>query len=227
MAPDGSGILQLTNDAFKDRGAAFMPDGRRIVFYSDRGGHYDLWSIDRDGSGLRRLTTTEGRYWPVPSPDGSRMVAADINTIQLYVYDASDFSKPPEVLPEFPAELRGVVFIPSHWSPDGKTLVGVSNPQLWTYSFDSKQYRRVSDSGSALVRWLPDSRRLLYVQRGRVVVVDAFGSSPPRDVFSIPGEGISVAVPGTDGWLYFLSGSASGDVWTIRFGDQDAARPQP
>ena len=42
-------------------------------------------------------------------------------------------------------------------------------------------------------------------------------------VLAIDGEGISLARLSPDGtWLYFLHGSASGDIWTVRF-DHDAA----
>jgi Tol biopolymer transport system component len=59
---DGTGRRQLTNDAAKDRGPRWSPDGQRITFYSDRNGRYDIWSIHPDGGSLERLTD---RIWPV------------------------------------------------------------------------------------------------------------------------------------------------------------------
>ncbi len=44
-----------------------------------------------------------------------------------------------------------------------------------------------------------------------------------REVLAIDGETIGTARLSPDGnWLYFLHGSASGDIWTVRF-DHDAA----
>ena len=222
MASDGSAVVQLTNDAFKDRNPKFMPDGRRILFNSHRGGDNDVWSIDRDGSGLRRLTTTEGRYYPIPSPDGAKVATVDINNFALFVYDASDFSKPPEILPPLPSELRGDNFVPTHWSPDGKKLVGGSAPVTWVYSFDTKEYQLVNRGGAGPGnQWLPDSQRLLFSRQGRIFVGDWLGGNT-REVLAIPGETLASPRFSSDGWLYFLTGSASGDIWVVRFGDQNA-----
>ena len=217
LTPDGGASLYLTNDAFRDRNAQFLPDGRRIIFYSDRGGSYDLWSIDRDGSGLRRLTTTDGRFFPVPSPDGSRVVAVDIRSNRLFMYDAADFSRAPEELAPFPAELRGPNLTAQSWSPDGKKLAGFSSPTLWVYSFDTKEYHRVPNGGAS-PQWFPDSNRILITGRGRVFVTDWLTGNA-REILSVPGEQISVARFSSDGWLYFLHGTSSGDVWVVRFGD--------
>jgi TolB protein len=54
-----------------DRGAAWSPDGRQIAFYSDRAGNNDLYVIGRDGSGMRKLTSsTASDREPTWSPDG-------------------------------------------------------------------------------------------------------------------------------------------------------------
>jgi len=50
---DGSGLRQLTDDVYKDRAPRWSPDGKRIAFYSNRGGKYEIWTIEADGSGLR------------------------------------------------------------------------------------------------------------------------------------------------------------------------------
>jgi TolB protein len=39
---------------------AWSPDGSRIVFQRMNGQHFDLWVINRDGTGLRRLTWAAG-----------------------------------------------------------------------------------------------------------------------------------------------------------------------
>ncbi len=53
---DGTGSVRLTNDAYRDRSPVWTADSERLVFFSDRAGHYDAWSIRRDGSGLEQLT---------------------------------------------------------------------------------------------------------------------------------------------------------------------------
>ena len=102
MPAAGGEKRQITNDPARDRIPRWSPEGRRILFYSDRGTNTNVWIIDADGSGLRQLTQTSSMGYPVPSPDGTRVVTADQNARQMFIYDARDFSKPIDTLPPFP-----------------------------------------------------------------------------------------------------------------------------
>lgn len=54
-----------------DTGPSYSPDGRQIVFESDREGTQQLYVINADGSGVRRISFGNGRYsTPVWSPRG-------------------------------------------------------------------------------------------------------------------------------------------------------------
>ena len=151
IAAAGSGLRHLVNDRYRDRNPRWAADGRQIFFYSDRGQNYELYSIDRDGGGLRQLTDTGGkRFYPVPSRDGSKVLAADITSYELFVYDARDFSKAPDRLPPLPPELRGASFVPLDWSPDGRSVSGLSGPNIWVYSFETRAYRRVGTRSRSL-----------------------------------------------------------------------------
>jgi Tol biopolymer transport system component len=60
IRPDGSGMTNLTRftrgkNAFA---GSFSPDGKQIVFRHETGNRYSLAIINRDGSNLRRLTTS-------------------------------------------------------------------------------------------------------------------------------------------------------------------------
>ncbi|KAB2848549.1 MAG: Tol-Pal system protein TolB, partial [Hyphomicrobiaceae bacterium] len=62
---------KLTDGRAIDTGPCYSPDGRRIVFESDRDGTQQLYIMNADGSGVRRITPNEGRYsTPVWSPRG-------------------------------------------------------------------------------------------------------------------------------------------------------------
>src|ERR1051325_7023312 len=50
MQPDGSALPQLTFDDWSDQ-ADWSPDGAKIVFTSNRTGHYQIWVMNGDGSG--------------------------------------------------------------------------------------------------------------------------------------------------------------------------------
>src|SRR5262249_9541440 len=68
---DGTGLRRLVDDAYRNRGPRFAPDGKRLAFYSNRNGHYDTWIINLDGSGLTQATKDigKGTWYPNWSPD--------------------------------------------------------------------------------------------------------------------------------------------------------------
>jgi Tol biopolymer transport system component len=218
-----AGLRHLIKDRFRDRNPRWSPDGKKVYFYSDRGRHYEVYSIDRDGGGLRRLTDTGGnRFYPVPSPDGSKLASSNIRTFDLYIYDTTDFSKPPEALPKLPESMRGGTFVVVEWSPDGNSIAGLSGPNVWVYSRDTRSYRlagRAGGAGPGGVQWLPDSRRLVLSRQGRLYVRD-LASDSEREIMSLPGENITTIDFSPDrSYLYFVRGNATGDIWLVRFDD--------
>ncbi len=62
---------RLTQSGGIDTGPSYSPDGKQIVFESDREGSQQLYVMNADGSGVRRLSGVDGRYsTPVWSPRG-------------------------------------------------------------------------------------------------------------------------------------------------------------
>jgi len=58
--PDGKDIKNLTNSPGYDAEATVSPDGKKIVFTSDRDGDIELYSMDTDGKNVKRLTSEVG-----------------------------------------------------------------------------------------------------------------------------------------------------------------------
>ena len=62
---------RLTDDAFVETDPAVGPDGRFVVFASDRGGQMDLWHAALPSGVLTQLTFTAAKaFAPALSPDG-------------------------------------------------------------------------------------------------------------------------------------------------------------
>ncbi|HKV10542.1 MAG TPA: S9 family peptidase, partial [Thermoanaerobaculia bacterium] len=77
MAPDGSRLRQVTFGRHHDGDPAFSPDGKTLLFTSDRSGETQLHLLPVDGGESRQLTEWPvGLETPVWSPDG-RFIAVD------------------------------------------------------------------------------------------------------------------------------------------------------
>jgi TolB protein len=51
MNPDGTGVFRVTTDPGRDINPRWSPDGSRIVISSNRGGEFDIWVVNADGTG--------------------------------------------------------------------------------------------------------------------------------------------------------------------------------
>ncbi len=75
--PDGTGLRkELAHLPAEAGGLVWSPDGSRLAFWMTGKGFNSLaqiYVINADGSGLRRITAEEDNRWPTWSPDGSRI----------------------------------------------------------------------------------------------------------------------------------------------------------
>jgi Tol biopolymer transport system component len=211
---DGSGYRQLTDDAARDRGPSWSPDGSRIAFYSDRSGRYETWSIRPDGSGLEQLTKTTGtaRTEVVWSPDGKRIASDDGTRTWIEELTQPPSQREAEALPALEG---GVAMQPRSWSPDGTTLAGSptfyvsANSVTLLYSLASRRYTALPE-GQGWPAWLPDSRRLLVGRHDRIVLLDTrTGRATP--VLAAGGQGLSLSRDGR--WASYIETRADSDVW--------------
>jgi TolB protein len=72
---DGSDLKRLTDNPKYDAEPVLSPNGKEIVFGSQREGNFDVYIMNVDGSNLRRLTDRVGyNGGPWFSPDGTKIV---------------------------------------------------------------------------------------------------------------------------------------------------------
>ena len=216
---DGTGLQQLTNDVYKDRYPRWSPDGRRIAFQSNRGGKFDIWLINPDGSALERLTYAPAPavYFPVWSPDGKRLVYT-IPDASPFVMEVGKLWKEQSPKPVvLPPEL-GARFEVWSWSPDGRKLAGeLRKPDatpygLGIYSLESEKLERLTHFGLRPV-WLADSRRLLFQDRGKLYLTDS-QTGKPREILSVAPHGIDLlALSRDDRLIYFDVVVTEADIW--------------
>ena len=69
-----------------ERSPAWSPDGRKVAYWSDRSGEYELVVRNVDGSDRERILTSLGsgfRYQPYWSPDSQKIVFIDEDILLL------------------------------------------------------------------------------------------------------------------------------------------------
>ena len=151
----------VTTGPWNDVDPAYSPDGRRIAFSSDRGGSYDIWVMDLDGSRQVRLTSMRGdERLPRWSHDGRRIAflsilreKTDIWTIRIDGLELTNLTDDEAVERNF------------EWSPVEDVLAYDSswgeNSGIWLSRFPLKRAIRVVNDGMC-PSWTPDGQEILY-----------------------------------------------------------------
>lgn len=201
MRPDGTGLRNLTRHAATYRYLSLSPDGRRLVFESDRSG-YDIWKMNVDGTGLARLTNRDGgkaegtNRQPQWSPDGTRIAFLSnregrtqgyySGLYDVYVMDA-DGSNPRNVSASLGNELGSDVRM-SGWSPGGQVVFestdyigGAYHDRVYLVNADGSGLRALFPGGvDHSPAWSPDGSRVAFISRRdgeeRLYVMNADGS---------------------------------------------------
>ena len=118
-ASDGSDEHALLANPDIDYDATWSPDGKSIVFTSERNGSADLFQVNPDGSGLKALTRDPAYDDQAAfSPDGQKLVFVSTReggTANLWILDLTSLRT------QRLTSGVGGDFRPS-WSPDGKWI---------------------------------------------------------------------------------------------------------
>jgi Tol biopolymer transport system component len=147
-----------------DGAGQFSPDGKKIVFDSNRTGSSEIWVCDSDGSNAVQLTSLGSNSGsPRWSPDGKR-VAFDSNVDgQWEIYVISADGGKPKRLTSNPASDD----VPS-WSHDGKWIYFASNrsgeDQVWKVPLDGGEAAPVTHKGGFEALESPDGQWVYYTK---------------------------------------------------------------
>jgi Tol biopolymer transport system component len=145
---DATNTRQVTHLPCFNREPSWSPDGKKLVFWSSSDhctagpgqGNYELYVINVDGSGLKRLGTTANSGAPAWSPDGKSIAFSCDGYggvgFEICVMNA-DGTNAHRI-----TNLSGDQADPA-WSPDGKALAFVNGGSLWTMKSDGSAAKQL------------------------------------------------------------------------------------
>jgi len=223
MPLDGGEVRQLTRDGREILSQAWAPDGRSLVFSSNRTGGYYLWRIPAGGGRPQRLpglgdSTSEPSF----SRDGRYLAYsrffADANIWRVDVEG-----------PWSPHKLISSTYYDSSpsFSPDRRQVVFRSNRsgfhEIWVSDIGGRSARQLTHFNGPLTgtpRWSPDGRWIAFDSRPEaqadIYVIPAAGGTPRR----VTGNAAEDVVPNwsrDSRWIYFASNrSGAWQVWKTR-----------
>ena len=196
---------RFTFDAARDSSPVFSPDGKTIVFGSNRGGgSYDLYAKDAAGGGAaQELLKTEISVTPCDwSRDGhwlafhgpSKDTGWDVWVLAM---DGPEQGKAiPFVQGQFTEALP-------RFSPDGRWIVYMSNEsgqfEVYVKPFPGPGGKwQVSTDGGREPQWSADGKEIVYVAEGGTLVSvpvttgTTFTASKPHELFPVRLQPITI-----------------------------------
>jgi Tol biopolymer transport system component len=147
------------------------PDGKTILFQSDRSGDVELWTIAIDGSALKKLTSSPGYDGnPSWSPDGKSIAFSSTRDKDLEIYVMNSDGTGSKRL----TTMKGDDGHP-HWYPDGSRIIFNSErtsdfatnknfDEIFSVKPDGSDARQMTDlkSVSTFASVSPDGKKVVF-----------------------------------------------------------------
>jgi Tol biopolymer transport system component len=218
----------LINSTRFDTSPQFSPDGKKIVFASNRSGREGIWVCDSDGENAVHLNSDYSSGTPRWSPDG-KYIAFDARkegTTDIYVISAEGGTP------------RRLTWQASHnvmpsWSRDGRWIYFGSNLsgviEIWKVPAGGGEYVQVTKNRGFEAFESPDAKFIYYtkgrgpggfyklpVEGGEEVEIPQLADAGHWRYWAVANEGIYfVAKAGSRQWVIELFSFANGKVKRI------------
>ena len=225
-APSAGGeAVRVVNDPAHDASPQFSPDGKRIVFSSDRTGSMQVFSIPLvGGESIQHTHHTEGNELECLSPDGKHALVRGIRE-----HSGSKETRLMEIDLTADHRERKLFDVTAHsasWSPDGTRVLfcrggeslyrkgykGSRASQIWEYDIVEKTFasKVAEESEARSPIWAPDGKGFHHISArsgtGNVWYQPNDGAAPvPITTFT--GDGVvSLSLSGDGSTMVFQRG---------------------
>lgn len=212
---NGGALRRLTFDNRGIRGLAWTPDGRDIVYASDRFAGWRIWRVPAYGGSPRDIPMAgRSAQYPALSPAGGRLAYVDSPSAaavwRATIEPDGTIANAAPLLRSLGREFSAV------YSPDGHTIADISDQtgadEIWLSDADGGHRRKLTSFQGPQVRhirWSPDGHLLLFDMRSAGPEIYTLSLSPaakPRMV----AQGINGTWSHDGRHVYFW---ASGRLW--------------
>ncbi len=175
----GSNPKQITSEPSLDYNPIASPDGRYIVYISNRTGYHNLWRMEVNGNNPLQLTNTNHIYSPSISPDSKWVyfkLSVDPNTpsflwkISIDGGELFKLTEKPTFSPKVSPDGKYVACFFSNVSPDGKppkqlrlTVLSAQDGSL------VKQFPAPIKELEKPLIWTPNSQAIIFWKKEKGV----------------------------------------------------------
>lgn len=177
VCPDGTQLVNLTNDASDDVDPAWSPDGTKIAFSSTRSGHFQIYIMSEYGEDVIALTSELENLKPVWLPDGKHIAFRTDDGKGLYWWRVINIEN--LELTQISEPSYDFFYQTPAWSPDGKRIAYMSLVEQQERNDGSSQIHVKNVDGTMDIalthdawanfnpKWSPDGTRIAFLsERG-------------------------------------------------------------
>jgi Tol biopolymer transport system component len=172
--------VALTDRRARDLRPRWSPDGEQVAFFSAASGNDEIWVVNADGTGLRRLTDHPGAdFDPDWMPDGRIVFASDRDgDDNIWVLDPRDGAV--AQLTHYDSGRTGGPSV----AADGRRLTfssdGIFSWQVYVLELGTGAIERVTGPapGACNPAWRPGSDRIAYMSGGDLIGTDLRSITP-------------------------------------------------